>query len=89
MKLEEIRIKINEIDKEMAKLFEERMKCVKDVAIYKQENNLAIFDESREKFVVQKNLDFIKDEELKKYYESYIKFVMAISKEYQKDLIEK
>lgn len=89
MKLEDIRLEINKIDCEMAKLFEERMKCVKNVALYKQENNMPIFDESRELFVISKNLELINDEELKKYYESYIKSLMAISKEYQKDLLEK
>ena len=73
----------------MARLFEERMKCVKNVALYKQENNMPIFDESREQFVIAKNLELINNDELKIYYESYIKSVMTISKEYQKNLLQK
>lgn len=89
MKLEDIRLEINKIDSEMARLFEERMKCVKNVALYKQENNMPIFDESREQFVIAKNLELINNDELKIYYESYIKSVMTISKEYQKNLLQK
>lgn len=89
MKLEDIRLEINKIDSEMVRLFEERMKCVKNVALYKQENNMPIFDESREQFVIAKNLELINDDELKIYYESYIKSVMTISKEYQKNLLKK
>lgn len=89
MKLEEIRLQINNIDKEMAKLFEERMNCVKNVALYKKEHNLPILDASREQKVIENNVLFINDDSVKKYYESYIKMVMNISKEYQRDLLDK
>ena len=42
--LKEIRKSINEVDKQMAKLFEERMELAKLVALYKKENALAIED---------------------------------------------
>ena len=38
------RKEINEIDKEMADLFVKRMAAVKDVAEYKAENDLPIYD---------------------------------------------
>ena len=37
-KLEVARKKINEIDEEMARLFEERMKCSQEVGYFKKEN---------------------------------------------------
>ena len=58
MDLKDIRQKINEIDKEMAKLFEERMKASKDVANYKKEHALPIFDSSREQEVINRNLNY-------------------------------
>ena len=42
--LNDARQKINAIDKEMAKLFVERMKVSKEVAEYKMEHGLPIFD---------------------------------------------
>ena len=59
--LKEARKKINEIDAQMAKLFEERMKVSEDVALYKKEHALPIFDETREKEVIAKNVEFIED----------------------------
>ena len=43
-KLEEARKSINEIDAEIAKLFEKRMEASKLVAEYKKENGLSILD---------------------------------------------
>ena len=54
--LDESRKKINEIDKEMARLFEERMKAVMDVLKYKKQHNLPVFDEKREIELIKRNL---------------------------------
>ena len=52
--LTESREIINQIDPEIRKLFLERMKTVKDVALYKLENNLPVFDETREKELIER-----------------------------------
>ena len=70
--IEELRKEINKIDEEMAKLFEERMECVKEIAKYKKKNNLPILDKNRENSLIEKNLSYVKDE-LKPYYEEYLK----------------
>ena len=85
-KLDNARLKINEIDSKMAELFEQRMDAVCDVIEHKMENNLPIFDSSREQIVVDKNLNRIKNEDYKTYYEKFIKYVMENSKSYQKVL---
>ena len=82
-KLENARNKINQIDKEIAKLFEERMNAVKEVIEYKEENNLNIFDETREQEVIKRNLDLINNDQLKPYFEEYLISSMNISKKYQ------
>ncbi len=87
-KLDEIRVKINDIDQEMAKLFEERMILSKDVAEYKSAHALPIFDETREKEIIQKNKLYIKDEKIRDYYIDFLKSNMAISKKYQSFLLE-
>ena len=60
--LDEARIEIDDVDKQMAKLFERRMKAVEDVIKYKIENNKPIFDASREKDVIAKNVARIEND---------------------------
>lgn len=88
-KLENVRIEINKIDKEMAKLFEQRMKAVEDVIEYKIENNMDIFDSSREKEVIEKNTKLLENDKYSKYYVEFIENLMSISKKYQKKISEK
>lgn len=88
-KLENARIEINKIDKEMAKLFEQRMKAVEDVIEYKIKNNMDIFDSSREKEVIEKNTKLLENDKYSKYYVEFIENLMSISKKYQKKISEK
>lgn len=88
-KLENARIEINKIDKEMAKLFEQRMKAVEDVIEYKIENNMDIFDSSREKEIIEKNTKLLENDKYSKYYVEFIENLMNISKKYQKKISEK
>lgn len=88
MNLNDARKKINEIDKKMAHLFEERMNAVKIVLEYKKANNLPIFDEKRELEVISNNLLLISDESLKEYYLTFLQNLMDISKKYQGDHYE-
>lgn len=88
-KLERARIEINRIDKEIAKLFQERMKAVEDVIEYKLENNMEILDSGREKEVIEKNIALLENKKYEKYYIDFLTNVMRISKEYQKDILNK
>ncbi len=87
-KLENARLIINEIDKKMIELFKERMVAVREVALYKKENNLDIFDSKREEELVNKNLKLLNSEELNDYYLTFLNGVLKSSKDYQKDLIK-
>lgn len=87
--LEEARLIIDRVDKEMAKLFEERMQAAEHVVHYKKEHDLPVFDSSREQAVVEKNLKLIQNENYKPYYEEFIHAMMDISKEYQRTFVEK
>ena len=88
-KLEKARENINRIDREIAKLFEERMREVEDVISYKVENNLEILDSGREKEVIERNSKLLKNEKLKEYYVDFLENMMRLSKEYQKDILLK
>lgn len=86
--LEERRKEINEIDKEMAKLFEQRMKACMGVAEYKREHALPVLDATREAEVIAKGADRIEDSTLREYYVGFMKDVMKTSRAYQTRLLE-
>ena len=88
-KLEKARNQINEIDEAMALLFVKRMIAVKDVIEYKMENNLQIFDEQRELEVIKLNVSKLDNIELQMYYQEFIISLMSISKQYQKNILDK
>ena len=85
-KLDDARKKINDIDIKMAALFEERMKASEEVARYKQENGLSIYDPVREEELIKKNSMLINDDVLREYYINFLKNNMEISKQYQSRL---
>ena len=86
-KLEQARLAINEADAVIAEYFEKRMRAAEDVAAYKKENNLPVFDGAREQQVIEKNLALITNEKLKPYYKDMLVQLMRISKEYQNAII--
>lgn len=86
--IDEARRKINVIDEEMVKLFEERMAAVLNVLKYKKEHNLAVFDSKREEEIIAKNLSLLKDSSLKEYYLEFFNAVLSSSKKYQEDNYE-
>ena len=84
----DIRKQINEVDKQMAELFEKRMNLVKEVAKNKIAYALPIEDKVREKQVIETNLNYIQEDEIKEYYVSFMKDTMEVSKKYQSRLME-
>lgn len=87
-KLSEARIKINEIDKQMAKLFCERMDSLNDVAEYKKEYALPVIDNQREQEIIQKNLSYVENDAYKDYYVAFMDAILKTSKDYQRYLLE-
>lgn len=87
--LDEARKEIDAIDQKMAELFEQRFHAVEDVIAWKMEHGKAIFDGSREDAIKKKNALYIKDENILKYYEKFFDTELALSKEYQKEIMEK
>ncbi|MCQ2591352.1 MAG: chorismate mutase [Treponema sp.] len=86
--LEESRLKINQIDRQLAELFEQRMDVAKDIALYKKQFGLQVFDASREAEVCKRELDYIKNPLYKTYYLEFIQDLMKVSKKYQSYLLE-
>lgn len=87
-KLEEARNIINRIDREMARLFCERMDAARTVAEYKRETGMPIFDPEREAQVLLRNTELLGREEFRSYYADFLQYMMDLSKKYQKRLLD-
>lgn len=85
--LNDERKKINEIDVEMAKLFERRMRAVEKIAEYKKSAGLQIYDKDREEEIVRERAKLIEDDELRTFYVNFLKNNMAVSRRYQEKLL--
>ena len=81
------RKEINQIDLQMAELFEKRMEICKDIALYKKDNGLSVRDEAREAEVVKRNAEYIQNTEIQPYYEDFIRNTMDVSCKYQSSLL--
>lgn len=81
--LEKARQIINEVDSQMAELFQKRMKAVEMVFAYKKEFGLPILDQNRENAVIERNAALVEDPVLKGYYIDFLKHMMSISRSYQ------
>ncbi|MBP5092156.1 MAG: chorismate mutase [Bacilli bacterium] len=86
--LTKIRLEIDAIDEEIAKLYERRMDAVKEVARYKIKANLPIYDEAREKAMLTKNLGRLEKDSYRKYYERVLNGFLSASKQMQNDLLK-
>ena len=83
-KLDAARIEIDAVDREIAALFERRMRAVECVADYKRAHGLPILDAAREEAVIRKNEAYIEDEALRPYYVEFLNHMMATSRHYQR-----
>ena len=80
--LETLRKQIEEIDKKIALLFNERMKVVEKIKKYKKDNKLPTLDKEREEYLLNVNLSNI-DKEYQELYQELEKKLLDLSKEYQ------
>ena len=85
MEIKDLRNEIDKIDGELTTLFKKRMETAAAIAAYKKENNLPVYDKAREDFLINKNTNYIKDENLKDHYKKFLVSLMDISKDYQKE----
>ena len=81
--LEEARLGIASVDKDIAALFEERMRLVSRILDFKKGNGLPILDARQEERVIANNIGNIKDPAVKEYYVLFLRDMMKISKAFQ------
>ncbi len=77
------RQEIAEADRKIAEYFEKRMNAAADVAAYKKKYGLPIEDKAQEGAVIERNLGYINNNEIKDYYLSLCEDLMELSKKYQ------
>ena len=85
--LEALRRTIDETDRQMAELFENRMKTAEGIARYKRENGIPVRDEKREEALIEQNCAYIGDEAIKPYYAQFIRETIELSCAYQRELL--
>ena len=86
--LDKARKNINKIDAEMRELFVKRMRAVEQVAEYKKERGMGIFDPAREAEIIKRGSELVEDDVIREYYVSFLRNNMNVSKAYQARLIE-
>jgi len=86
--LEKQRKKIDEIDQELVRLFEERTHTIEEVAKIKLENDMEILDSAREDQVIKKVQGYLENPELKGELADLYTNVLRISRGHQKEWIE-
>jgi chorismate mutase/prephenate dehydratase len=86
-RLEDKRKLINSVDIDMARLFERRMKLVKEIGLLKGDSGTAVYNPSRELAVIDNVISAINDHSLDPYAVEFTKDMMEVSKKYQKALI--
>lgn len=84
MNLDELRKAIDAVDLKMMELFKERMELSFMVGEFKKNNQLPVLDIAREKEILEHRRKQLDDQSLWPYYETFIKEIMKLSKEYQK-----
>ncbi len=78
-----LRDRINCIDRELVKLFEERMETVAEIAEYKKRNNMGIVDAGREKEIIERAVSLLGNKNLKEYLSFFMEDLITLSKHYQ------
>lgn len=86
--IKDLRDGIDKIDKELTRLFVERMEICRQVGQYKAERNLPVLDEKREKELLAQKASVV-DDDNRDNVERFFKCIMDISKDEQRKLCEK
>ena len=84
--MDQIRHSIDEIDQEMARLFEQRMDAVQRIAQWKMQSGLPVEDAAREETLFRRNERSLTKENYRLYYAEVLKVLVHQSKRMQYNL---
>ena len=86
--LQETRRALDAVDREIVRLFEQRMNLARDVAEYKLAHGMPVLDRSREEQVLESRCELLQDAywapALRELYEQ----IMALSRAEQRKMVE-
>ena len=82
MDIQELRKQINEIDAQLVKCFDDRMRVALEIAKYKKENNLPVFDPARERDVLNRQTSAV-GEDMTMYVKLLYNTLFDLSRSYQ------
>ncbi|TDP58415.1 bifunctional chorismate mutase/prephenate dehydratase [Aminicella lysinilytica] len=88
MDIKDIRKKIDGVDAEIVRLFQERMKLSGEIAAYKKDNELPIKDEARETAKLEE-IAKMADEDMATYCRMLYNNIMEMSRDYQRRVIQR
>lgn len=86
MDIKDLRNEIDRIDGELTRLFKERMETAAEIAKYKKENNIPVFNKEREREVMCKVTEDM-PAELQGYTKTLYETIFNLSRSYQKRII--
>lgn len=86
MDIKDLRNEIDRIDGELTKLFRERMETAAEIAKYKKENNIPVFNKEREREVLNSVTAGMPDE-LQGHTKTLYETIFNLSRSYQKKII--
>lgn len=86
MELNKARTEINNIDKEIVNLLEKRFNIVNEIGHYKRKQKLPIYDEARERQVVDNCIGFLENKEYSKCIDDIYFQIMRSCKDIQNNL---
>lgn len=78
------RDRLDKIDEQLICLFEERMEISIKIGDYKKKNNVPIFDEDRERIVIERGKNRLKNKVFEEPLEIFFIHLMNLSKNVQK-----
>lgn len=85
--LEESRAALDAVDRELVRLFEQRMHIARDVAAYKRVHGLPVLDRSREAQVLDSRTAMLTDERLTGSVRTLFEQLMALSRAEQEAML--
>ncbi|MCK9217960.1 MAG: chorismate mutase [Firmicutes bacterium] len=78
-----LRSRIDKIDDELIKLFENRLDIAKRIGDIKRKNNIKVVDLKREEEVIRKNVSMVKNKDYSDLAQCFFKNIIELSKKVQ------
>ena len=86
--LQQLRQEIDQIDRQITALFEQRMSVTEQVGRYKLANGIPVLDRSREEQVLAAKVELLQDKSLAPDITDLFEAIMAISRRQQQKLLD-